>query len=191
LPHHTEPEESGPEDQEVEFYWVGNEARIAGTIVHRWLHLMAAGRAATDIDALPGLRSVTRRWLQELGIADEMNTAIGARVEDALQNMLADTRGRWILIAEGRAELALTGVLDGQLETVVLDRVLIDEDGQHWIVDYKTSSHEGGNLEGFLQAESERYQPQLQKYATLYNAYADTTARCALYFPLLQTFVEL
>jgi ATP-dependent exoDNAse (exonuclease V) beta subunit len=105
--------------------------------------------------------------------------------------MLADERGRWILSAEGRAELALTGVLDGQLETVVLDRVLIDENGQHWIVDYKTSSHEGGNLDGFLKAESERYQPQLQKYATLYNAYADTTARCALYFPLLQTFVEL
>ena len=191
LPRYTGPEEGGVDNQEVEFYWVGNEARIAGTIVHRWLHLMAAGRATTDLGALPGLRSVTRRWLQELGIADEMNTAIGARVEDALQKMLADARGRWILSAEGRAELALTGVLDGQLETVILDRVLIDEDGQHWIVDYKTSSHEGGNLDGFLQAESERYQPQLQKYATLYNAYADTTARCALYFPLLQTFVEL
>jgi ATP-dependent exoDNAse (exonuclease V) beta subunit len=133
---------------------------------------------------------VTRRWLQELGIADKMNAAITARVEDALEKMLSDTKGRWILNAAGRAELALTGMLDGKLETVVLDRVIIDENGQHWIIDYKTSSHEGGNLEGFLQAESERYQPQLQKYATLYNAYADTTARCALYFPLLQTFVE-
>ena len=191
LPRHDEPEEGGPANQEVEFYWVGNEARIAGTIVHRWLHLMAEGRATTDAGSLPGLRSVTRRWLQELGIADEMNAAIGKRVEDALEKMLSDARGRWILQAEGRAELALTGMLDGHLETVVLDRVLIDGNGQHWIVDYKTSSHEGGNLDGFLKAESERYQPQLQKYAALYNAYADKTARCALYFPLLQTFIEL
>ena len=191
LPQPTGPEDGGPADQEVEFYWVGNEARIAGTIVHRWLYLMAEGRATADADAQPGLRAVTRRWLQELGIADKMNAAITARVEDALEKMLADTKGRWILNGAGRAELALTGMLDGQLETVVLDRVIIDENGQHWIIDYKTSSHEGGNLEGFLQAESERYQPQLQKYATLYNAYADTTARCALYFPLLQTFVEL
>lgn len=191
LPRHSEPDNGEPASQEVEFYWVGNEARIAGTIVHRWLHLMAEGRALPDAGSLPELRPVTRRWLQELGIAEEMNAAIGARVEDAVEKMLADAKGRWILQGDGRAELTLTGMLDGQLETVVLDRVLIDENGQHWIVDYKTSSHEGGNLDGFLQAESERYQPQLRKYAALYNAYANTTARCALYFPLLQTFVEL
>ena len=74
---------------------------------------------------------------------------------------------------------------------MVLDRVRIDEDGDHWIIDYKTSTHEGGNLQGFLKAEVERYTPQMEKYAALYAAYSGQRARCALYFPLLQEFVEV
>ena len=52
-------------------------------------------------------------------------------------------------------------------------------------------AHEGGDLEGFLQAEVTRYRPQLQKYRSIYSAYADAEVRCALYFPLLQAFVEV
>ena len=58
-------------------------------------------------------------------------------------------------------------------------------------MDYKTSSHEGGNLEGFLAAEAERYRGQLARYATLYRAWSGAEIRCALYFPLLQAFVEV
>ena len=191
LPQHELLAAKAIDSAEVEFYWVGNEARIAGTLVHRWLHQIAEGRAAADATALPGFRPVTRRWLRELGIGAEAGAAIAERVEVALSGMLTDEKGRWILGGNGLAELALTGVIDGQIETVVLDRVKVDEDGTHWIIDYKTSSHEGGNLEGFLAAESERYGPQLRKYASIYNDYSGCQARCALYFPLLQTFIEL
>ena len=67
----------------------------------------------------------------------------------------------------------------------------IDENGEHWIIDYKTSTHEGGNLEGFLDAEINRYTPQLKKYAAIYRAFSGSEPRCALYFPLLRRFVEI
>ena len=67
----------------------------------------------------------------------------------------------------------------------------VDDTGAHWIVDYKTSTHEGGNLKGFLDAEVTRYRPQLQKYAAVYGAWAGVEPRCALYFPLLGEFVEI
>jgi ATP-dependent exoDNAse (exonuclease V) beta subunit len=178
-------------EDEVEFYWVGTEARIAGTIVHRWLHLFAENRAIPDPELLAGYRPVTRRWLKETGVSDEMIDEIIARVEVALQNTLSDSKGSWAVSGDGHAELALTGVYEDKIESVVLDRVRIDSDGSHWIIDYKTSSHEGGNLAGFLSAETERYGPQLKKYAAIYSAYAGTKARCALYFPLLQEFVEV
>lgn len=73
----------------------------------------------------------------------------------------------------------------------MLDRVRIDDDGTHWIIDYKTSTHEGGNLQGFLDAEIARYTPQLHKYAAIYSAWAGVQPRCALYFPLLRKFVEV
>jgi ATP-dependent exoDNAse (exonuclease V) beta subunit len=69
--------------------------------------------------------------------------------------------------------------------------VRVDDEGNHWIIDYKTSTHEGGNLQGFLNAEIDRYKPQLKKYAALYAAYSGEQPRCALYFPLLQEFVEI
>jgi ATP-dependent exoDNAse (exonuclease V) beta subunit len=69
--------------------------------------------------------------------------------------------------------------------------VRVDSVGTHWIVDYKTSSHEGGDLKNFLRAETERYSAQLAKYAELYRNFSGADVRCALYFPLLQEFVEV
>ena len=109
----------------------------------------------------------------------------------ALERLGGDTRGRWLLQGDGHAELALTGVVEGRIEAVAIDRVRIDDDGVHWIVDYKTSTHEGGDLDGFLAAEADRYRPQLARYAEIYGNFAAVEARCALYFPLLQKFVEV
>ncbi len=181
-------EDAGREEEEVEFYWVGTEARIAGTIVHRWLQHMVESRAGEP--PAEERRQVTSRWLREMGVNDETGDVIGNRVEAALHGVLNDDKGRWLVGEGGHAELALTGVYEGKVESVVLDRVRVDN-GIHWIIDYKTSSHEGGNLPAFLQAETERYRAQLQKYAAIYGAYAGTDARCALYFPLLQEFVEM
>jgi len=129
------------------------------------------------------------RTLESYGVTKIYSPEDGARL--GLQGMINDERGRWLIEGEGYAELALTGVIDGRIESVVLDRVRIDEDQTHWIVDYKTSSHEGGDLQSFLNAESDRYRSQLSKYAALYQNYSGANVRCALYFPLLQKFVEV
>ena len=178
-------------EEEVEFYWVGSEARIAGTVVHRWLQVLAEGRVSIDPSDVTSQKRVTSRWLGEMGIGEKLQPGIAERVTAALDGIMSHEQGRWILQGEGYAEFALTGQYDGSIESVVLDRVRIDEDGKHWIIDYKTSTHEGGNLQGFLSAEVERYAPQLQKYAALYSAYTGEQPRCALYFPLLQEFVEI
>jgi ATP-dependent exoDNAse (exonuclease V) beta subunit len=177
-------------DSKVEFYWVGSDARIAGTLVHRWLQLLADGRVG-GVNLGERLRTVTTRWLQEAGIDGDAAVPILERVEAAVTAMLAHDKGQWILSGEGHAELALTGVIEGEIVSVILDRVRIADDGRHWIVDYKTSSHEGGNLEGFLRAEVDRYQAQLARYAAIYAAWSGQKAKCALYFPLLKSFVEV
>jgi ATP-dependent exoDNAse (exonuclease V) beta subunit len=179
------------DSRKVEFYWVGAAARLAGTVVHRWLQMAADGRAVVTIDNLESLRPVSARWLLELGVSKDLVPPICDRVDAALRAMLRDERGRWILDGEGYAELRLSGVIEGQIESVILDRVRIDSDGTHWIIDYKTSTHEGGDLTTFLNAELDRYRPQLAKYASLYRAYSGAEVRCALYFPLLREFVEV
>lgn len=179
------------EERSVEFYWVGMDARVAGTVVHRWLQMAADRRVHLTLDTLASMRAVSARWLREMGVGDTSIETVVQRVESALKGVLDDDKGRWLLEGEGHAELKLSGVYQDRVESVVLDRVRIDEDGTHWIVDYKTSSHEGGDLESFLKAESDRYRPQLSKYAELYRNYSGAPVRCALYFPLLQEFVEV
>ena len=61
-------------------------------------------------------------------------------------------------------------------------------DGIRWIIDYKTSSHEGGNLQVFLASEAKRYRPQLTRYRDALRATDDREVQTALYFPLLQVF---
>jgi ATP-dependent exoDNAse (exonuclease V) beta subunit len=176
---------------EVEFYWVGSEARTAGTLVHRWLQLVAEERVRLDTEGLVDIRATTLRWLRGMGITGQSANTIVERTVTALQKTFSDDKGRWILDGPGSAELALSGVIDGQITSVILDRVRVDDDGVHWIVDYKTSTHEGGRLESFLQAEVDRYTPQLAKYEELYRNFTNAEVRCALYFPLLQKFVPV
>ena len=95
-----------------------------------------------------------------------------------------------MLDGDGHTELALSTILDDRVTNVIIDRVRIDA-GTHWIVDYKTSTHEGGRLEYFLQEQLRRYRPQLEKYAVAYENWSGERPRCALYFPLLQRFVEV
>ena len=175
----------------VEFYWVGSGARIAGTLVHRWAQLAADGRVSLKDITVDTIRKPGTRWLREMGISGDAGEAILQRATAALNSMAEDDKGRWLIDGDGHAELALNGVVNGQLESVILDRVRIDDDGVHWIVDYKTSSHEGGDLQGFLSAETDRYRPQLAKYVEIYRNYSNADVRCALYYPLLQEFVEV
>lgn len=178
-------------EQEVEFYWVGTAARHAGTLVHRWLQRMSDGRSPPNIDELASLRPVTIQWARDLGVSDQEIEEVCERTSKAIRGLLSHEKGRWLIEGEGYAELPLTGVINGRIESVVIDRVRIDEHGTHWIVDYKTSTHEGGNLEGFLEQESARYRQQLANYASLYAGLTGEPVRTALYFPLLQEFCEV
>ncbi len=182
---------AGGADTRIEFDWVGADARTVGTIVHRWLERAASGRFRLEAAAVAATLPTSIRWAREDGSTAGEAEAIGHQVIEALTRMLEDDKGRWIVDGPGENELALTGSVDGRIENVVLDRVRIDDDGTHWIIDYKTGTHLGGDLEGFIATEVERYTPQLARYAAVYGAYSDAPLRCALYFPLLGRFEEV
>ena len=177
----------------VEFYWVGSEARIAGTLVHRYLQLIAEGALALDAEQ-DRQHALMRRWLLEAGIGESRQAPIADRVARALDGLATDERARWILSGDGESELALSGQIDGRLVTGIIDRVRVDGN-VHWIVDFKTGSHEGGGLDDFLVAEADRYRAQLRLYRDLYSGLDevpdDADLRCALYYPLLGRFLEV
>jgi ATP-dependent exoDNAse (exonuclease V) beta subunit len=115
------------------------------------------------------------------------------RVLEAVQRTLRDSRGRWLLGSQHRdahSEYAVTGVLGREIVSVIIDRTFVDEAGVRWIIDYKTSSHEGAGLDEFLDREQERYAVQLERYAALLRLLGDEEIRVGLYFPLLSAWRE-
>lgn len=179
------------EGQQVDYYWVGSIARHAGTIVHRWLKRITDGRLQVDPGTIGRLLPVSRNWARELGVPVSDIDAVCDRVVQALVRTLDDEQGRWVLSGEGFAELPVTGLWNDNIESIVIDRIRVDGDGVHWIVDYKTSAHEGAGLDRFLLQEADRYRAQLSKYALLYGQLVDAPVRTALYFPLLGQFREV
>ena len=72
--------------------------------------------------------------------------AAGERIHAALAQTLRDPRGRWLLgnaHREAHCEWRLTGLHQGRIVNVIIDRLLVDAHGERWLVDYKTSVHEG------------------------------------------------
>ena len=177
-----------------EFSWVQQTARQVGTVVHAGLQELAA------LPVLPGRAEIeARAWhfraqLSRSGVSAEALESATARVVAALGGTVEDARGQWILAAGHRgaaSELALTGLAEGRLRNVVIDRCFVDEQGERWVIDFKTSVHEGASLEAFLARELERYRPQLAVYAALARALGPEPVRAGLYFPLLGVFRAL
>jgi ATP-dependent helicase/nuclease subunit A len=159
-----------------------------GTIVHRYLQRFAdQGIDAWTADRVRALGAVFDSELQLLGVEQREVRDATARVMAALTRSLADPGGRWVLgaHAEARSELRMTVRAGDVLEHLRLDRTFV-EHGQRWIIDFKTSQHEGGDVNAFLDSEVARYAPQLERYAKAVAAIDARPVWLALYFPLLE-----
>ncbi len=178
----------------TEFSWVGETQRHIGTVVHAWLARLSQETRLPPAEALATESGAVLAELARAGVPEHERAHARASVLAALTQTLADERGRWILDSrhtEARSEWELSGVSGGTLRSVVIDRSFIDERGTRWVIDYKTSTHEGGGLDEFLDQELERYAAQLTTYRDLARGLGPQPVRAALYFPLLGALREL
>jgi len=177
-----------------EFSWVGETARHIGTVVHAALEQFAT------LAELPPTASITAEHdfyayqLRRHGVPETDVQRAAAIVIQALTRTVNNKNGRWIFGADhrdARSEWALTGIAAGRLTNVVIDRSFVDAEGTRWVIDFKTSRHEGGGLDAFLEHEIARYRAQLETYVALVRAMGPQRVRAGLYFPLLDVFREL
>lgn len=182
-------------NDEIEFSWAGEIVRHIGTVVHRWLQRIAEDEMkGWDIARIQGLRLVFRQALVVNGMSGskvEIENAV-QRIMAALTHSLSDSRGQWLLGPHQAAqnEHRMTATINGERLNVVMDRTFCDVNGKRWIVDYKTSSHEGGGVEAFLDREQARYRSQLNRYAALMRMIDSRELRLGLFFPLLKGWRE-
>ena len=194
-PHAPEAEAASAVSASVIYEWAGLHAKLVGTVVHEWLQRIAAdGVEQWPVERVAAGRAAVARRLRALGVTGEPLQRAVEQCLAALDAAVSDARGRWILSArhaEARAEYRMTGQVDGALVNAVVDRSFVDERGERWIIDYKTSVHSGGALEDFLASEEARYRTQLMRYAELFRQLDARPIRMGLYFPLLRQWREV
>ena len=191
------PVEAGPElpvEESPTFEWVGDTLRHIGTVVHQMFAQIARdGPAAGDRARIEARGPAIETALRTLGVPSAEIAGAAATVHRALAATLADERGRWILDnahAEAYSEYPLIGMVDGRLRSVRVDRTFVDAEGVRWIIDFKTSEHAGGDLEGFLDAQREKYRGPMAVYRALFARLDPRPIRAGLYFPLFAGWRE-
>jgi len=186
--------ESEEEAVLVEFEWAGETIKHIGSAVHRAIQWIAEdGLERWTSERIDAEQRNFETILQQLGVPEDERHDAAKRVIHALTNMIHDERGQWILSKEHNEqhnEYSISGIINNKLINAILDRTFIDETETRWIIDYKTSRHEGSNLDVFLDQEQERYQEQLEMYAALMKGLGEDNIRLGLYFPLLQGWRE-
>ncbi|MCC5794765.1 MAG: UvrD-helicase domain-containing protein [Chromatiales bacterium] len=176
------------------YAWAGEAARLAGLVTHRILQRIAEeGLASWSEERIDAAAPVLRALLRTRGASGALLEDAAARCRRALACTLADADGRWLLErhAEAASELVLHSRGAWGVETRIVDRTFVTGEGTRWIVDFKTGEHRGGDLEGFIASEVERYRPQLEGYARLMARLDGRPVRMALYFPALGRLVEV
>ena len=175
------------------YRWVSDTGRHVGTIVHGLLKRIATdGLSEWSGEKLSRAEPMIRGELSRLGVRSSEQEAALAQVKRSISNALGSERGQWVLQsrAGARSEWGLEGIIGGKLVSGTVDRIFQDDNGRLWIVDFKTSEHQGAGLQSFLKREEARYRPQLENYATLVSRLQQGPISLGLYFPLLDAWRE-
>jgi ATP-dependent exoDNAse (exonuclease V) beta subunit len=178
------------------FLWAGNSARCLGNVLHRILQTITEeGLNQWSFERIDQMAPKIKSALLGEGLSFEQSEKVLKQTLWGVRNTLKDPKGQWILAnhEEGRAEYPLTQFSENRFFRKIIDRTFVENDIR-WIIDYKTSRHEGKGmgLKEFLNNEVVRYKPQLDSYATLLKEYGETRLiKKALYFPMLESWREI
>ncbi|MFV1983607.1 MAG: UvrD-helicase domain-containing protein [Thiohalomonadales bacterium] len=178
-------------DIDLEFDWASDTAKHVGSVVHRiFEQLSSNSNLTTDVSKITNSSKI---MLKRLGVVEQHLESAIEKVKTAVKNILADKRGQWMLSnkhQDAKSEYKITGVINDEIRHMIIDRTFIDENNVRWVIDYKTGSHQGGDLDVFLDREQERYFSQLQSYARVMQLMDNREVKMALYFPMMQQWRE-
>jgi ATP-dependent helicase/nuclease subunit A len=169
------------------------EDRAVGIVFHELMERLGRRNDreqwVLDNDRLQ--RGVTQRLRHhchpEPGLDDSVN-----RVMTLVTNTLACEKGQWILASYQwqASEQTIRRMIGGQWQTLILDRVFIDQD-RCWIVDYKTAQAKG-NKQRFFDEQADRYRTKMRIYQqALHATGVECAITTALYFPAHQYLLVL
>lgn len=158
--------------------------RIIGTVFHRAMQAELYSKPASSWEPILTL-ALGRAGVPENNLKNAAHIVI-----QALEGILNDTKGQWIIDKrhrDRRREWGISVNLPQGVENIIIDFAFVDDNNIRWVVDYKIVQTQAFSLE----EESEKYKAQLVRYARALRKLEKRDVRMGLYFPLQQEWVEL
>ncbi len=181
----------------------GQLSRAFGNALHMLLQHAARLRAQHDWPevrvALAQLQPRITAQIRASGIPHMQADSVAADALHLALQAIQDAHGQWILSPHPGAasEASWTGVLDGKLRTVRIDRIfragrdpLSEYEQSWWIIDFKTAHEDALDPAEALPRLRRLFAPQLEAYAAVLRSLHGTGAsiRAALYYPRMALF---
>ncbi len=180
-------------------------SRALGNAVHMLLQQLAqlaSWQPLTDaLAALPQLQPRAAAEVRAIGVDAQLANRVAAQALQIALQAATDPVGRWILAPHEDAanEIRWTGVVNGNLRTVQVDRIFragaapqaSGESGDRniwWIIDYKTSHEDGLDPAAALPELRRDFAPQLEAYAQVLRNLRgiDANVQAGIYYPRMK-----
>ena len=172
-------------------------ARYFGTVLHAAIAHVTLSPLAIDSKTLDTLKPLWQSKLTSLGTPRSLAEEQSRKINQALTKMLESPCGQWLLDhshKDSSCEKVIYYQQQGEIKHSIIDRTFMVEEGNtqtRWIIDYKSSEPTlEQSLDDFIEHEVTQYQSQLIHYSQFFKG-ESSVVKLALYFPLLDHFVEL
>ncbi len=150
-----------------------------GTIVHFYLEHAEFKPSSLSIEAM----------LRERGVPTRLLNSLSNKVIGLLSNTKCDKNFEWIF--KYRESTEVESEYSDSTQTIVVDRLFV-EDGVLWIIDFKTASlNEGENLNAFIERQKTAHQTQIEKYKAVLEKFYQLPSKSALYCPAVSQLIFL
>lgn len=167
-------------------------ARFVGTVVHEAAVLLARAKITANLD-LAQWQPQWRARLAMLGTPQsQLQTAVVA-VERALTRLVVHPKFFWLVNQPTvLLEYPVTMKRQGEIHNYIFDVLVVTEQKQAWVIDYKTSEPAPGEAQSeFLQRERKTYEPIMRAYQRAATLMGYSGAKSALFFVCTGSWLEL
>lgn len=149
-----------------------NLQRLTGLAAHRMLQWICTNHPR-HVDEVPW--NLANYELKQYGLNEQQHGEALSKIKSQISQMFADTIGRWLLSKHQweKNEYEILVKEANGMSTRIIDRVF-KENESLWIIDFKTGKDSEETLE--------RYQNQVNEYATYLAPQTKLKIHCGLYF---------
>ncbi|MGB9287364.1 MAG: 3'-5' exonuclease, partial [Terracidiphilus sp.] len=177
--------------------------QAAHVLLQRLAQLLATQSQDAALAALAAFVPRVAADIRSVGIDAQQSSRIAQDALALARNATADTVGAWILTphADAASEVRWTGVIDGNLRTVQVDRVFragsatqsnppAGDATTWWIIDYKTAHQDGLDPAAALPELRRTFAPQVEAYGKVLRNLHGTSVpvKAGLYYPRMAIF---